>query len=77
MRFLSIFLSVSFSVYALLHLQIHLLEIEESREIKCQAVYSHPGEVWHLSPSPSNAALFFSCFYSLKGSLFVIVSAVS
>jgi len=35
---------------------------EDSNEIKCQAVYSHPAEVWSLAPCPSHADLFFSTY---------------
>jgi len=41
--------------------EIHLIEYnEDSNDLLCMAVYAFPHEVWHLSPSPSDAWLVFA-----------------
>mmetsp|Transcript_19738 Transcript_19738/g.33910 ORF Transcript_19738/g.33910 Transcript_19738/m.33910 type:complete len:374 (-) Transcript_19738:58-1179(-) len=43
--------------------ELHLIEFnEESNEITCERVYSHPNEIWHISPCPSNPALVFTVY---------------
>eukprot|EP00823_Brevimastigomonas_motovehiculus_P004268 TRINITY_DN2768_c0_g1_i1.p1 TRINITY_DN2768_c0_g1~~TRINITY_DN2768_c0_g1_i1.p1 ORF type:complete len:364 (-),score=87.23 TRINITY_DN2768_c0_g1_i1:413-1504(-) len=47
--------------------EIHLIRYDvEDGSIKCDAVFSHPPEVWSLSPSPYQSDLFFSTYQQGK-----------
>jgi len=45
--------------------EVHLIEVyEEERDVKCLNIFTHPSEIWFLSPCPSNPDLFFTCYNS-------------
>eukprot|EP00299_Pterocystis_sp_00344_P010649 c4816_g1_i1.p1 GENE.c4816_g1_i1~~c4816_g1_i1.p1 ORF type:complete len:359 (+),score=84.98 c4816_g1_i1:35-1111(+) len=48
---------------------IHVVELNEDQDdVSCFAVLEHTNEVWHISPSPSDASLFFTTH--LHGDIF-------
>jgi hypothetical protein len=48
---------------ALCLFQLHLVEFtEENNELVCEQVYSHPQEIWSLSPCPYDPALVFTVY---------------
>mmetsp|Transcript_11473 Transcript_11473/g.19495 ORF Transcript_11473/g.19495 Transcript_11473/m.19495 type:complete len:358 (-) Transcript_11473:56-1129(-) len=43
--------------------EIHLIQYhEDTSDITCDRVYSHPNEIWSIAPCPHDASLFFTCY---------------
>lgn len=40
---------------------------EDSNAVQEARAYQHPGEIWHISPSPRDAALAFTSYTTDKG----------
>jgi hypothetical protein len=47
--------------------QVHVLDYDPEKNSVHATVYGHKYEVWHIAPSPTNAALLATCYSDATG----------
>lgn len=47
--------------------QVHVLDYDPDKNSVQATVYGHKNEVWHIAPSPTNAALLATCYSDATG----------
>ena len=54
--------------------EVHVLDYDPEKNSVHATVYGHKYEVWHIAPSPTNAALLGTCYSDATGAVTMSVA---